>query len=73
MARFVLDMTANQKEEKGVIKAKLTLKHEEIVQMIGNSDASVIEFQKEKPGDRKGIDVDTERQGWPRAPDSKLE
>lgn len=41
MARFVLDLTANQKEEKGAIKAKLTLTHEEIAQMIGTSRETV--------------------------------
>jgi CRP/FNR family transcriptional regulator, cyclic AMP receptor protein len=41
MARFVLEMTANQKEEKGVVKAKLTLTHEEIAQMIGASRETV--------------------------------
>ena len=35
--RFVLDKTANQKEEKGVIRMKLTLTYEEIAQMIGTS------------------------------------
>jgi CRP/FNR family transcriptional regulator len=34
-------MTANQKEEKGVVKAKLTLTHEEIAQMIGTSRETV--------------------------------
>jgi CRP/FNR family transcriptional regulator len=41
MARFVLDITANQKEEKGAVKAKLTLTHEEIAQMIGTSRETV--------------------------------
>jgi CRP/FNR family transcriptional regulator len=41
MARFVLDMTANLKEEKGAVKAKLTLTHEEIAQMIGTSRETV--------------------------------
>jgi CRP/FNR family transcriptional regulator, cyclic AMP receptor protein len=41
MARFVLEMTANQKEEKGVVKAKLTLTHEEMAQMIGTSRETV--------------------------------
>jgi CRP/FNR family transcriptional regulator len=41
MARFVLDMTAHQKEEKGAVKAKLTLTHEEIAQMIGTSRETV--------------------------------
>jgi CRP/FNR family transcriptional regulator, cyclic AMP receptor protein len=41
LARFILDMMANQKEEKGVIKARLTLTHEEIAQMIGTSRETV--------------------------------
>jgi CRP/FNR family transcriptional regulator, cyclic AMP receptor protein len=41
MARFILEMTANQKEEKGAVKAKLTLTHEEIAQMIGTSRETV--------------------------------
>jgi CRP/FNR family transcriptional regulator len=41
MARFVLDITANQKVEKGVVKAKLALTHEEIAHMIGTSRETV--------------------------------
>jgi len=41
IARFVLDLTANQKAEKGTVKAKLALTHEEIAQMIGTSRETV--------------------------------
>jgi CRP/FNR family transcriptional regulator, cyclic AMP receptor protein len=41
LARFILDMTANQNSEKGTIKTKLTLTHEEIAQIIGTSRETV--------------------------------
>jgi CRP/FNR family transcriptional regulator, cyclic AMP receptor protein len=41
LARFILDVTADHKPEKGVVKAKLTLTHEEIAQMIGTSRETV--------------------------------
>jgi CRP/FNR family cyclic AMP-dependent transcriptional regulator len=41
LARFILDMTADHKAEKGAVKAKLTLTHEEIAQMIGTSRETV--------------------------------
>jgi CRP/FNR family cyclic AMP-dependent transcriptional regulator len=41
MARFVLNITANQKVEKGLVKATLTLTHEEIAQIIGTSRETV--------------------------------
>ncbi len=41
LARFILDMTADRKSEKGVVKTKLTLTHEEIAQMIGTSRETV--------------------------------
>jgi CRP/FNR family cyclic AMP-dependent transcriptional regulator len=41
LARFVLDLTANDKSEKGTVKTKLTLTHEEIAQIIGTSRETV--------------------------------
>jgi CRP/FNR family transcriptional regulator len=41
LARFVLDWTADHNSEKGAIKVKLTLTHEEIAQMIGVSRETV--------------------------------
>ncbi len=41
LARFILDMTADHKPEKGVIKVKMTLTHEEIAQMLGTSRETV--------------------------------
>lgn len=41
LARFILDMTADQKPEKGIVKVKLSLTHEEIAQMIGTSRETV--------------------------------
>ena len=41
LARFILDMTADRKSEKGTVKFKLTLTHEEIAQMIGTSRETV--------------------------------
>ncbi|MGH9773906.1 MAG: Crp/Fnr family transcriptional regulator [Candidatus Acidiferrales bacterium] len=41
LARFLLDWTAGHPEEKGEIKIKLTLTHEEIGQMIGASRETV--------------------------------
>ena len=52
LARFILDWTADHNSEKGAIKAKLTLTHEEIAQMIGASRETVTRlfahFRKEK-------------------------
>jgi CRP/FNR family transcriptional regulator len=41
VARFILDLTADRKSEKGASKAKLTLTHVEIAQMIGTSRETV--------------------------------
>jgi CRP/FNR family cyclic AMP-dependent transcriptional regulator len=41
LARFILDLTADNKSEKGAVKAKLNLTHEEIAQMIGTSRETV--------------------------------
>ena len=41
LARFLLELSAEQPEEKGEIKVKLTLTHEEIAQMIGASRETV--------------------------------
>ncbi len=41
LARFILDLTADHKLEKGAIKTKLTLTQEEIAQMIGTSRETV--------------------------------
>ena len=41
LARFILDWTADHVADKGVIKTKLTLTHEEIAQMIGASRETV--------------------------------
>jgi len=41
LARFVLDLFADHNSEKGVVKAKLTLTHEEIAQIIGTSRETV--------------------------------
>ena len=41
LARFILDWTAEYTAEKGVIKTRLTLTHEEIAQMIGASRETV--------------------------------
>ena len=41
LARFLLEWAANYPEEKGQIRLKLTLTHEEIAQMIGSSRETV--------------------------------
>lgn len=41
MARFLLTLTAEHKSEKGPVKTKLTLTHEDIAQMIGTSRETV--------------------------------
>ena len=41
LARFILDMTAGHKSEKGSVKTKVSLTHEEIAQMIGTSRETV--------------------------------
>jgi CRP/FNR family cyclic AMP-dependent transcriptional regulator len=41
LARFILDLTAGHKSEKGAVKTKFTLMHEEIAQMIGTSRETV--------------------------------
>ncbi len=41
MARFLLDLSANQEEQKGEVRLTLTLTHEEIAQMIGASRETV--------------------------------
>ena len=41
LARFLLEWAANYPEEKGQIRIKLTLTHEEIAQMIGSSRETV--------------------------------
>ncbi len=41
LARFILDLTADHKSEKGAVKTKLTLTQEEIAQMIGTSRETV--------------------------------
>jgi CRP/FNR family cyclic AMP-dependent transcriptional regulator len=41
LARFLLDWSVNYPEEKGQVKIKLTLTHEEIAQMIGASRETV--------------------------------
>jgi CRP/FNR family transcriptional regulator, cyclic AMP receptor protein len=41
LARFVLDLTADHKSERGAVKTKLTLTHEEIAQIIGTSRETV--------------------------------
>ena len=41
LARFLLDWSANQRKEKGEVRFKLTLTHEEIAQMIGASRETV--------------------------------
>ena len=41
VARFILTLTADQKSEKGLVKTKLTLTHEDIAQMIGTSRETV--------------------------------
>jgi CRP/FNR family cyclic AMP-dependent transcriptional regulator len=50
LARFLLDWSVNYPEEKGQVKIKLTLTHEEIAQMIGASRETVTrllaEFKK---------------------------
>ncbi len=41
LARFLLEWTSNSPEEKGQIRIKMTLTHEEIAQMIGSSRETV--------------------------------
>ncbi len=41
LARFLLEWAANYPEEKGQVRIKLTLTHEEIAQMIGSSRETV--------------------------------
>lgn len=41
LARFLLEWTANCPEEKGQVRIKMTLTHEEIAQMIGSSRETV--------------------------------
>jgi CRP/FNR family transcriptional regulator len=41
LARFILDLIAENDSEKGATKAKLPLTHEEIAQMIGTSRETV--------------------------------
>jgi len=41
LARFILEWAANYPEEKGQVRIKLTLTHEEIAQMIGSSRETV--------------------------------
>ena len=41
LARFILDLTANHKSERGSVRAKLNLTHEEIAQTIGTSRGTV--------------------------------
>jgi len=41
LARFLLEWAANYPEEKGQVRIKLTLTHEEIAQMIGSSRKTV--------------------------------
>ena len=41
VTRFILDLTAGHKSEKGAVKTKLTLTHEEIAQIIGTSRETV--------------------------------
>lgn len=41
LARFLLEWAANNPEDKGQIRIKLTLTHEEITQMIGLSHETV--------------------------------
>jgi CRP/FNR family transcriptional regulator len=41
LARFLLELSANQREGKGEVKLTLTLTHEEIAQMIGASRETV--------------------------------
>jgi CRP/FNR family transcriptional regulator, cyclic AMP receptor protein len=41
LARFLLEWAANYPEDKGQVRIKLTLTHEEIAQMIGSSRETV--------------------------------
>ncbi len=41
LARFLLEWTSNSPEEKGQVRIKMTLTHEEIAQMIGSSRETV--------------------------------
>jgi CRP/FNR family cyclic AMP-dependent transcriptional regulator len=44
LARFILDWAANHNSEKGAVKTKLTLTHEEIAQVIGVTRETVTRF-----------------------------
>jgi CRP/FNR family cyclic AMP-dependent transcriptional regulator len=61
LARFLLDWSANHKQENGSVKFNLTLTHEEIAQMIGASRETVTrlfaDFKKRKFLDVKGSSV----------------
>ena len=58
LARFILDWAADKPQEKGEIRLKLTLTHEEIAQMIGASRETVTrlfsDFRKKKIVEVKG-------------------
>jgi CRP/FNR family transcriptional regulator, cyclic AMP receptor protein len=58
LARFILDWATGKEEEKGEIRVKLTLTHEEIAQMIGASRETVTrlfaDFKKRKLLEIKG-------------------
>ncbi len=61
LARFLLEWAANYPEEKGQVKIKLTLTHEEIAQMIGSSredgDTAAGGFPEEATFAGDGIDA----------------
>jgi CRP/FNR family cyclic AMP-dependent transcriptional regulator len=58
LARFLLDWAADKPEQKGEIRSKLTLTHEEIAQMVGTSRETVTrlfaDFKKRKLIEVKG-------------------
>ena len=58
LARFILDLTADHKSEKGIVKARLPFTHEEIAQVLGTSRETVTrvfaEFKKKNLVNVKG-------------------
>jgi CRP/FNR family transcriptional regulator, cyclic AMP receptor protein len=58
LARFILDLTAGHKSEKGIVKVRLPFTHEEIAQVLGTSRETVTrvfaEFKKKNLVNVKG-------------------
>jgi CRP/FNR family transcriptional regulator, cyclic AMP receptor protein len=71
LARFLLEWASNYPEEKGQVRIKLTLTHEEIAQMIGSSRETVTrllaDLTKEANPPRHGLRTGHQKQARPRS------